>query len=59
MDIIKNKTISDKHEVGDIVFVSKEKDIWKLKQYPKVNGGIVAIRPTHWRCKGFSWRIQF
>ena len=41
----KNKTISDKHEVGDIVFVSKEKDIWKLKQYPKVNGGIVAIDP--------------
>ncbi len=41
----KNKTIPDKHEVGDIIFVSKEKNAWRLKQYPKVNGGIVAIDP--------------
>ncbi len=39
------KTIFDKFEVGDIIFVKKEKNYWDLKQYPKVNGGIVAIDP--------------
>ncbi len=39
------KTISDKLKVGDIIFVKKENNNWKLKQYPKVNGGIVAIDP--------------
>ena len=43
--INKNKTIKDKLKSGDIIFVKKEKDKWKLKQYPKVNGGIVAIEP--------------
>jgi len=39
------KTIFDRFNVGDIIFVKKENDIWDLKQYPKVNGGIVAIEP--------------
>ncbi|MBL6785918.1 MAG: PBP1A family penicillin-binding protein [Candidatus Pelagibacter bacterium] len=43
--IPKNKTIKDIHKAGDIIFVKKEKDFWSIKQYPKVNGGIVIIEP--------------
>ena len=39
------KTIKEIHEVGDVLFVKKEKNYWKIKQYPKVNGGIVVINP--------------
>ena len=39
------KTISIVFKVGDIIFVKKEKNIWQLKQYPKVNGGIVVLDP--------------
>ncbi len=39
----RKKTIRDKFKIGDIVLVKKENDNWVLKQYPKVNGGIVAI----------------
>ncbi len=39
------KNILDKFNVGDIIFVKKEKSLWKLKQYPKVNGGIVVLDP--------------
>ena len=39
------KTICDRFNVGDIIFVKKENNIWNLKQYPKVNGGIVVINP--------------
>jgi penicillin-binding protein 1A len=41
----KGKSISDKLNVGDIIFVKKENKNWTLKQYPKVNGGIVALDP--------------
>ena len=41
--IPRKKTISDKFKIGDIVLVKKENNNWVLKQYPKVNGGIVAI----------------
>ena len=41
----KKKTISSIHSIGDIIFVKKEKNLWKLKQYPKVNGGIIALDP--------------
>ena len=41
----KNKIIPDRYKIGDIVFVKKEKNYWSLKQYPKVNGGIVVINP--------------
>ena len=39
------KAIFDIFNVGDIIFVKEEKNTWKLKQYPKVNGGIVALDP--------------
>ncbi len=41
----KNKLIKDVHKIGDIIFVKKENNIWLLKQYPKVNGGIVVLQP--------------
>jgi penicillin-binding protein 1A len=54
------KTIFDKFNVGDIIFVKKEKNIWDLKQYPKANGGIVAIDPYTGDVKalvgGFNFR---
>jgi len=40
-----DKLIQDVHKVGDILFVKKEKNNWKIKQYPKVNGSIVVIDP--------------
>ena len=39
------KTIFDRFKIGDIIFVKKENNIWDLKQYPKVNGGIVVLDP--------------
>tara|TARA_B100000989_G_scaffold270578_1_gene226765 strand:- start:46 stop:2409 length:2364 start_codon:yes stop_codon:yes gene_type:complete len=43
--IPKKKLVQDIHKVGDIIFVKKEDNIWYLKQYPKVNGGIVVLNP--------------
>ena len=43
------KKITDKHQLGDVIFV-KKKNIWKLKQYPKVNGAIISFRSWLWRC---------
>ena len=43
--LTKNKTISNIHKLGDILFVKKEKNLWKIKQYPKVNGGIIVLDP--------------
>ena len=40
-----NKLIQEIHEIGDIFFVKKENNFWKIKQYPKVNGGIVVMDP--------------
>ena len=39
------KTIEDSYQVGDILFVKKINNTWKIKQYPKVDGGIIAINP--------------
>ena len=41
--ISKKKTITDKFKIGDIIFVKKIKNDWNIKQYPKVNGGIVVL----------------
>ena len=43
--IPKKKQIKDVHKVGDILFVKKEINDWFIKQYPKVNGGIVILDP--------------
>ncbi len=39
------KKITDRFNIGDIIFVKKENNSWALKQYPKVNGGIVVLDP--------------
>ena len=39
------KLLEDTFKVGDIVFTKKENNVWKLKQYPKVNGGIIVLDP--------------
>ncbi len=41
----KKKDVTKVHEQGDIIFVKKINGSWNLKQYPRVNGGIVAINP--------------
>ena len=57
----KNKKITDRHKVGDIIFVKKiKKNSWSIKQYPRVNGGIVALDPHTGDVKalvgGFNFR---
>ena len=39
----RNKTLNEIHQIGDIIFVKKQKNNWSIKQYPKVNGGIVVL----------------
>jgi penicillin-binding protein 1A len=43
--IPKNKLIKDVFKTGDIIFVKKENSAWSIKQYPRVNGGIVILDP--------------
>ncbi len=43
--IPKKKKIFDKFKIGDIILVKKDNNGWNLKQYPKVNGGIIALDP--------------
>ncbi len=58
--ISNKKTIFDRFNIGDIIFVKKENDNWDLKQYPKVNGGIVVLDPYTGDVKalvgGFNFR---
>ena len=42
---LRKKEINEVFKLGDIVFVKKINQKWNLKQYPEVNGGIVAIDP--------------
>ncbi len=41
----KKKVIRDIHSVGDIILIKKKNNFWTLKQYPKVNGGIIVLDP--------------
>ena len=43
--IPKKKVVKDIHKIGDIILIKKIKDFWVLKQYPKVNGGIIVLDP--------------
>ena len=40
-----DKSLKDTYQIGDILFVKRENNKWKLKQYPRVNGGIVVLDP--------------
>ena len=55
------KNIFKTFNPGDIVFVKKEnKNNWDLKQYPEVNGSIIALDPYNGKVKalvgGFSFK---
>ena len=60
--IPKNKSIIDVHKIGDIIFVKNKNNNWLLKQYPKVNGGIIALDPFTGDVKalvgGFNFRTS-
>jgi penicillin-binding protein 1A len=57
--IPKNKFIKDRHNIGDFIFVKKEKNSWTLKQYPKVNGGIVVLDPYTGKVKALVGGFNF
>ena len=42
---LRNKKFNDRFKIGDLIFVKKDKSDWLIKQYPKVNGGIIVIDP--------------
>ena len=53
------KKIQEKYKIGDILFVKKEKNHWSLKQYPKVNGGIVVLDPFTGDVKALAGGFNF
>ncbi len=57
--VLKKKTILDRFNIGDIIFVKKNKKVWNLKQYPKVNGGIVVIDPFNGDVKALVGGFNF
>jgi penicillin-binding protein 1A len=57
--IPKNKNIKDRYKIGDILFVKRKNNLWSLKQYPKVNGGIVVIDPFTGDVKALAGGFNF
>ena len=55
----KSKLVSDRFKLGDIILVKKENNSWNLKQYPKVNGGIVVIDPFSGNIKALVGGFNF
>ena len=53
------KNILNRFSISDLIFVKKEKNIWYLKQYPKVNGGIVALDPYTGEIKALVGGFNF
>jgi penicillin-binding protein 1A len=54
------KTINNSFKINDIIFVSKNlKGDWELKQYPNVNGAIVAINPHNGKVKALVGGFSF
>jgi penicillin-binding protein 1A len=55
-----NKTIYNSFKINDIIYVYKNKSgKWELKQYPKVNGAIVAIDPFSGKVKALAGGFSF
>ena len=59
---IKDKNINEIFSSGDFIYIKKINGRWSLKQYPEVNGGIVAINPYSGEVKalvgGFSFKTS-
>jgi penicillin-binding protein 1A len=54
------KTIFNSFKINDVIFVGKNsKKKWELKQYPKVNGAIVAIDPYSGKVKALVGGFSF
>jgi penicillin-binding protein 1A len=54
------KSIHNSFKVNDIIYVKKNfKGYWELKQYPKVNGAIVAINPHNGKVKALVGGFSF
>ena len=54
------KRIYDSFKINDIIYVSKNsKKNWELKQYPEVNGAIVAIDPYSGKVKALVGGFSF
>ena len=43
--VLKKKEINQIFKIGDLVYLKKVGNSWILKQYPKVNGGLIALDP--------------
>ena len=54
-----SKSIKKNYKVGDIIFVKKYKNIWQLKQYPKVNGGIIVLDPYSGNVKALAGGFNY
>ena len=57
--LIGNKSIPNEFKIGDIILVKKEKSYWSIKQYPKVNGGIVVLDPFTGDVKALAGGFNF
>ena len=57
--LAKNQLISTKYKIGDIIFVKRENNYWSLKQYPKVNGGIVILDPFNGNVKALAGGFNY
>ena len=55
----KKKTIADKFDIGDLIFIKKINGSWNLKQYPLVNGGIVVLDPYTGNIKALVGGFNF
>ena len=55
--ILKMLKFTDVFEIRRFCICKKNKNIWNIKQYPKVNGGIVALNPFTGEVKGFCRRV--
>ena len=55
-----NKTIYDSFKINDVIYVHKNNNKnWELKQYPNVNGAIVAIDPFSGKVKALVGGFSF
>jgi penicillin-binding protein 1A len=54
------KNIHSTFKIGDVIYLKKSKNLWRLKQYPDVNGAIVVLNPFNGKIKalvgGFSFK---
>ena len=57
--VLGKKNINDKFKLGDIIFVKNKKNSWLLKQYPKVNGGIIVLDPFTGNVKALVGGFNF